>query len=346
MTRRPAPLIVTGGQLWRTTGRLVEQLATPPAGAPWPDVVVWDERDEDGRWDGRPGTFVVRDRPLRARDPRLGALELRVHLWRRRAAPIVLVGRVALESAPWLVHHRGTRTWLPTTDDREALEAGLTIPPAAAGGPHEVLTTELDLLRTGLLRDEPRHRWAPGFRAAAPDAPARPEVLAWGPPDRRQGVDLVGRALAARQDELRALGARVRWIAPPGSAIPDEEADDLRRAGVDDLIVVEPDPDPEQALRSQLEGAAGLLVCGRPGAWTAEETTWWTAFRSGAQVIGFGPPPPPDLVLDGRAGIAPFGDVAAVGAAIVAAVGQTDRLPGPVGLDALVRAASQVVRRG
>ncbi|HWJ98748.1 MAG TPA: hypothetical protein VNQ33_11355 [Acidimicrobiales bacterium] len=346
MPRRPPPLLVTGGQLWTATGRLVEQLAAPEPGDPRPDVLVWDERDEDGRWEGRPAVFVVRDRPLRQRSPRAAVLELRSHLWRRRDHPVVFVGHQALDAAPWLVRHRGPRTWLPTVDDRSVLDAGLTVPSAGAGGPHHVVVADLELVRSERLRRLPGHRWSPGFRPQRPVTPARPEILVWGPPDRTQGVDLVGRALASHHGALRTAGARVRWIVPLGAEVPAAEADDLRRAGVDDLIEIEPHADPEAALRPRLEGAAALLVCGRPGAWTAEDATLWTAFRSGARVIGFGPPPPADLALDGGGDLLAFGDVAGMGAALSRAVQTADRLPGPIGLAGLVRDLAGTVSGG
>ncbi|MGN6692719.1 MAG: hypothetical protein ACTHN0_00950, partial [Aquihabitans sp.] len=216
----------------------------------------------------------------------------------------------------------------------------------AEGGPHHVVVGDLALAASDRLRALPGHRWSPGFRAAAPDIAPRPEILVWGPPDRRQGVDLIGRALASQAEALRAAGARVRWLVPIGAELPAAEADDLRRAGVDDLVELEPHDDPEAALRPRLEGAAALLVCGRPDAWTAEDATSWTAFRSGARVIGFGPPPPRDLALERGWDLRPFGDVAGVAEALVQAVQATDRLPGPVGLEALVRSLPGTATRG
>jgi hypothetical protein len=244
------------------------------------------------------------------------------------------------------VGHRASRTWLPTVDDRQALDAGLVVPAAAEGGPHHVVVGDLALARSDRLRSLPGHRWVPGFRVARPSVAARPELLAWGPPDRRQGVDLVGRALASQAGVLRAAGATVRWLVPSGAELPAAEADDLRRAGVDDLVVFEPHDDPESALRSRLEGAAALLVCGRPAAWTAEDATLWTAFRSGARVIGFGPPPPTDLDLEYGCDLVAFGDVAGVGEALVRAVRAVDRLPGPIGVEGLVRSLSGTVTGG
>lgn len=330
-------LLVTGGLLWAETGRVAEQLADPGPGQVPPDVLVWDERDEDGRWTGRPGTFIVRERPLRHRSERAAGLELRTHLWRHRNRSAFFVGHRSLDAAPWFVGHRGPRTWLPTVDDRDALDAGLVVPPVSTGGPHHVVVSDLGLLGVERLCRLPGFRWSPGFRPARSVGAIRPEILAWGPPDRRQGIDLVGRALATQQAALRAAGARVRWLGPRRADVPSVEAEDLRRAGVDDLIEVEQHDDPEAALRRRLEGAAALLVCGRPGAWTAEDATLWTAFRAGVRVIGSGPPGAPGLALDRGWDLLPFGDAAGTGAALRRAVCETDRLPGPIGLAGLAR---------
>jgi hypothetical protein len=339
-------LIVVHGQPWEATAELAVRLADDGIAAEPPDLLIWDERDADGRWAGRSSTFEVRTRPVRrildergrpSLGARAGNLEVRAFLWQRRHRNIAIVGHAALDASPWLRHHRGQRIWLATGNDLPALRAGLAVPSIADGGPHHVLATELELHRSEQLRGEPRHRWQPGFTASRPSSPARPEILAIGPPCRAEGIDLVGRAVASRRDALRHLGARVRWITPPGAEIPQEEVDDLRRAGVEDLFELVPSDDPEGTLRTRLAGAAALVLCGRPGATTPNDETLVRAYRCGVRTIGFPPGAPPDLAIDPRWSQVPLADVSTVGGELVAAVraSEAERLPGPIGLDAL-----------
>ncbi|HRW36495.1 MAG: hypothetical protein KDB04_09275 [Acidimicrobiales bacterium] len=337
-------LIIVGGQVGPATGVLADALVTEPG----TEVLVWDEGDVEERWTGRAGTFVVRDRRVRrwpsdrgapGLGARVGDAELRWFLRRRATSDVLLLGAVALGAAPWLRRHRGRRAWFPTTDDLAAPAIVTGIPPVDSGGPHVVVSTEVEVRRCAPLRDEPRHRWEPGFRPAPPRPPARPEVLAWGPPDRLHGIDLVGRALATRQDQLRELGVHVRWIAPVGASIPDEEAADLRQEGVLDLIEVVEARDEEAGFRAALAaGGVAVAVCNRPGASQPSDEAQVWAHRDGATTIAFGARPAPDLAIDGSWRFLPFGDVAAAGDALVeAAVTQpASRLPGPVGVAKLL----------
>lgn len=334
-------VIIVGGQVGPVTGALADDLAADAGGTA--DVLVWDERDVDQRWTGRAGTFVVRDRPVRrwladhgapGAGARAGDAELRWLLRRRVRADVLLVGEVALGAAPWLGHHRGRRLWFPTTDDLTEHELHRAIPPVEAGGPHQVVSTEVAVRRCRALTDEPRHRWEPGFRTAPPRAPARPEILVWGRPDRLHGIDLVGRALAAQRSRLRELGVRVRWIAPVGASIPAEEAADLRQEGVDDLIDLVEAPDEEAAFRQAVASTAVAVArCGRPGATQPSDEAQVRAHRAGLATISFGDRPAADLAIGASWHTLPFGDVAGASAAIVSAAATPPggRLPGPVG---------------
>jgi hypothetical protein len=352
MTGRPRERIITGGQVWATTAALAEVLAAGEPGRPPPGVIVWDERDLSQRWQQRPGTFVVRERWLRtwpARHGLAGAgaraadLELRADLWRHRSADLAFVGHVALRAAPWLRTHRGVRVWLTTPDDLPALDDGVAIPPVAAGGPHAIVADDLRVRRHPRLASDPRLRWFPGLRWVDRPRVAPTDVLALGAPDRRNGIDLVGRVLAHRAAELRSLGIRVRWIGPPEGAIAAEAAEDLIRSGVDDLISVEQHPDHGVVLRAAMaEPSTGaILCCGRPGALRPEDADLVAAYRAGIEVIAFGDGPPDDLQLDGRWTVPAFGDVTAAAEALVGSLRRPvdQRVPGPVGLSTLIAEA-------
>lgn len=347
MSKARRPLLIVGGGVGDETGRRSRELATGDERRGAADVLVWDERDVEHLWAGRPRTLVVRDDPLATwlharRWTGAGhaatALRIRSHLARRRRSDVVLVGHVALGASPWLARTTGRRLWLPTPDDLDVIEDGLVVPPPSDGGPHTTVVSDLALLAEPMLMDDDRSRWEPGLMVRRRDDRPGARVLAFGPPDRRHGIDLVGRALAARSREIRAAGASVTWLAPVGTGIPEPELADLHRAGVADLIRVVGVKDPSRALEERSPGAAALLLTNRPGATRPDEEALVTAHRHGLRTIGFGTPPAPDLHLDARWTGLPFGDAAEIGDALVRAVRTpgADRPPGPVGLDALI----------
>ncbi|MEZ5179384.1 MAG: hypothetical protein R2746_14220 [Acidimicrobiales bacterium] len=346
MRRRPPPLVVVGGEPAPATGALVAALLDEPDPQLVPRLVVWDQLAVGWRWRERPAAIESGHRPVRRRlesvglddlGRRAGQAELKAYLRRHRAADVVVVGRHGLACAPWFREHRGARIWIPTPDDLVALEAGFAVPAEADGGPERIVSVDTELGTSERLRHDDRHRWVPGFLLAPPAAVGRAEVLACGPPDRTHGVDLVGRAVAARAPELRALGARVTWLAPEGSALPDEEHQDLRRAEVDDLVEVQVVPDVADAVAERLPGAAALVGRGRPGGHLAIEARA-LAHRLGVHVVDLAPEPAPPPELASRCTGPAFGDVLAVGDALVAAVRRSPsgRPLGPVGLAELV----------
>ncbi len=346
MRRRPPPLVVVGGEVGPATSALAASLLAPDHADDVPRLVVWDQLAVAWRWRERPAVIEGGHRPVRRRLEGLGLddlgrrasqAELRAYLRRHRVADVVVVGRDGLAGAPWFLGHRGARVWIPTLDDLVALEAGFAVPGEATGGPQRILTIDTEVAGAERLRHDARHRWQPGFLLREPATVPSPEVLACGPPDRTHGIDLVGRALAARAADLRALGVRVSWLAPVGSALPAEELQDLHRAEVADLVDLVTVPDVPAALAERVPGAAALIGDGRPdGALPIEARA--LAYRHGVRVVDLADArePRPEL-LDRRTGVA-FGDVLAVADALVAAAsaGPGSRPQGPIGLQALV----------
>lgn len=346
MRRRPPPLVVVGGDPEPATAALVEAFMAPDRAGDVPRLVVWDQLAVAWRWRERPAAIEGGHRPVRTQLDRVGLddlgrrasqIELRAYLRRHRGADVVVVGREALASAPWFADHQGARVWIPTPDDLVPLEAGFALPAEADGGPERIITIDTEVAGSERLRHDPRHRWEPGFLLRPTGAVARREVLACGPPDRVHGFDLVGRALAARAPDLRALGAQVTWLALEGSAPADDEAQDLRRAEVADLLHLVPVPDVAGALAERLPGAAALIGDGRPGGELPVEARA-LAHRHGVRTVDLRPGPAPRSELRGRRTAVAFGDVASAADALVAAarLPAADRPTGPIGLQALV----------
>ena len=353
MRRRPPPLVVVGGEPEAATAALVEAFMAPDPPDDVPRLVVWDQLAVAWRWRERPPAIEGGHRPVRLRlegvgladlGRRASQAELRAYLLRHRTADLVVVGRDGLASAPWFVDHRGARVWIPTADDLVPLEAGFAVPAEADGGPQQIVTIDTEVAQAERLRHDPRHRWEPGFLLRPGGEPSRPEVLACGPPDRTRGVDLVGRALAGRAAELRALGARVTWLAPEGSGLSVEEAQDLRRAEVADLVDVVTVPDVTAAVAERLPGAAALGGDGRPGG-ELPIGTRALAHRHGVRTVDLRDSAPPRSELLHRRTAVAFGDVLAVADALVAAVRlePAARPFGPIGLSDLL---DRVMDRG
>lgn len=353
MRRRPPPLVVVGGALEPATAAVVEAFMAPDAPHEVPRLIVWDEVAVAWRWRDRPATIEAGHRPLRERLSGIGLddlgrrssqIELRAYLRRHRVADLVVVGREGLGCAPWFRDHQGARVWIPTPDDLVPLEAGFALPTAADGGPELILTIDTEVAEAERLRHDTRHRWEPGFLLRPSRTPSRPEILAGGAPDRVHGVDLVGRALAARAGELRSLGAQVTWLAPHGATLSVEELQDLHRADVADLVQVETVPDVAASLAERLPGAAALIGHGRPGGELPIEARA-LAHRHGVRTVDLRPTPAPRPELLGRRTGPAFGDVLAVADALVAAVRVEPgaRPLGPVGLQDLV---DRGMRRG
>lgn len=329
------------------TGRraieLVDGAAEPVA------VLVWDEADDADRWTGRSGVYsprggaaasrlAARGRPAAA--ARVTGWDLRVQLARWWRSDLVLVGCEALGIAPWSRRHRGRRIWVPTPADVDG--PPVVVPPAGAGGPHTIAAVDPAVARWPGVAVDPRLRWWPGFHAAPPgERSTRTEILAWGPPDRRHGADLLGRSLGPVADRLRRAGAAVRWIAPAGTSLgPDEQAD-LERAGVADLVEVVAVDDPDAEVVRRAPGAAALVVAGRPGASRPGDEALVAVHRGGARGIGHGWRPPPDLDLARWWQPRDRADVVGLGAALAEAVEHPAPGPptGPTGLRGLIEAS-------
>ncbi len=312
-------------------------------------VLVWDEADDADRWTGRSGVYspragavagllTTRGRPTAA--ARLTGWQLRGWLARRGRSDLVLVGREALGIAPWARHHRGHRIWMPTAADADG--PPVAVPPVAAGGPHAIAAVDLVVARWPAVVADPRLRWWPGFHPAPPGGRStRPEVLAWGPPDRRHGADLLGRSLVPVAGRLRRAGAVVRWIAPADARLEPDEHADLDRAGVADLVEVVAVDDPGAELVRRAPTAAALVVAGRPGATHPGDEALVAVFRGGAAGIGQGWLPPADLDLAGWWRSTPRADVVALGGVLADAVERParDHPTRPSGLRALLDAS-------
>lgn len=341
-------MVVVGGGVPPATAGLVDDLLDhgPPA-----ELVVWDERDVDERWRGGPGVFEVRRLGLAeslgrwagpAASDRATTALVRAHLARRRNRAIVLVGRRSLGILPWLGAHHGPIAWVPTSDDVEALAAEGGPRRRAEGGVDLVAVIEPLVLREDVLGSvsEPHWRWLPGWRPVRPRPVSPRQVVAVGPPDRDHGIDVVGRALADRADELRRRGGGVRWLAPQGASIAAAEADDLERAGVADLIEVRPVPLTEAtADRSEVVGASALLLAGRVDDTDPADPIAWRAHAAGAVVLATDRHRAP-AGLAQRWRTHPFGDARSLAAALVDAVENPMPPPGPFGLDGLAAAAA------
>jgi hypothetical protein len=337
-------VVVVGGGAPLATAALARCIADAGDG----QVVVWDERDTEGWWRQRPGTFEVRALPLAdragerfgpgARDATTRAL-LTAHLVRHRRSDVVLVGRRALLAAPWFRRHRGRVVHVPTLDDLHPLAAD-EIPAVAAGGPTSIAAIAAAADRSDHLEDLADHRWSwlPGWQPEEePPRPAgQPLVVALGPVSRMGGIDVLGRALAHQHESLRSAGARVRWLTDRGLELPAEDLADLHRAGVDDLVEVRP-ADPT-TLAASLDRAAAVVLCGRDPDAHRDDPVLRAAHRRGARLIATDRHRCPAGIAD-RWTAVPLGDARSLGAAIAGAVEIAGRdgltPPGPFGVDGL-----------